>query len=184
MSPEDLRALVPAIAAAHHLPPALILAMVEVESGWDPWAIRPEPAWQYYWNVRDNVPYRLPGGYRDSEYPPQDFPELTGRVGPVHEWWAQAMSWGLMQIMGAVARERGFRQPYLSALLNPATNIEWGCKVLASHLPWAGGYLPAAVAAYNGGRAGNQGRTLGSLRNASYVRRVQEALGAQASLLA
>lgn len=43
---------------------------------------------------------------------------------------ARATSFGLMQIMGQVARERGFEEKELTQLLIPETNLEWGCRFL------------------------------------------------------
>jgi len=72
----------------------------------------------------------------------------------------QRTSWGLMQIMGAVARERGFRG-WLTELCDPAVNLEWGCR----HLRWMVDHnntygLPDyrikpedLAAAWNGGKA-------------------------------
>ena len=39
-----------------------------------------------------------------------------------------------MQIMLQTAREHGFSEPYGTALCNPATNIQMGCKILAGYL--------------------------------------------------
>ena len=91
-------------AAAHGLPPLLITALVEQESAGDPYAWNPEPRYRYLWDVKRNAPFRTPTeAERASEIPPHDFPTLGGDRD--QEWWGQQASWGLMQVMGAVARE-------------------------------------------------------------------------------
>ena len=95
-------------AAQHTLDPALICAIVEQESAWDPHAIRYEPAFR----MRYVSPLGLP---------------------PTEEV-ARSISWGLMQVMGQVARERGFTVKSLAALCDPATGLAIGCTVFAAKL--------------------------------------------------
>lgn len=139
-------------AAKWGLPAALVRAMVEVESGGDSWAWNPEPDYRYLWDVRLNKPFRpLTGEETRSQVPPRDFPALAGDRD--QEFWAQQASFGLLQVMGAVARERGFRGSYLTALCDPATNLEFGCSHLAvlfrRHFKAQG--WPGVVASYNAG---------------------------------
>lgn len=142
-------------AAEFKLEPNLIRAIIIKESSWNPYAWNPEPHYRYLWNVATDRPFRvLTVSERIAEVPPRDFPFLAGDRD--QEWWAQQASWGLMQIMGAVAREYGFRGPYLPELVDPGINIRIGCKVLTSALRWANGDVRKAVASYNGGR-GNYG---------------------------
>lgn len=61
----------------------------------------------------------------------------------------QRTSWGLMQIMGAVAREHGF-DDYFPALCIPATNILIGSKFV-SNLLGKHGSIEAVFSAYNAG---------------------------------
>lgn len=141
------------LAATHHLDPDLVEAMVLQESSGDPWAWNPEPRYRYLWNVETNRPFRvLTPAEVGAETPPDDFPALAGDRD--QEWWGQQASWGLLQIMGAVARERGFRGSYLPQLCEPTLNLDLGCRHLAHLLRWAGGEVPRAVAAYNAGRGG------------------------------
>jgi soluble lytic murein transglycosylase-like protein len=86
---------------------ALVQAVCEQESGWEPWAIRFEPAFK--------------ARYVD----PQNH-EPTEAV-------ARSISWGLMQIMGEVARELGYKG-HLAQLCDPGVGLEWGCKHLANKL--------------------------------------------------
>src|SRR5580698_9222850 len=57
---------------------------------------------------------------------------------PPTEEIARSISWGLMQVMGQVAREHGFTELFLSSLCEPATGISVGCVVLASKFAAAG----------------------------------------------
>lgn len=120
-----LIALARAAAAAHALDPALVCAVVEQESAWDPHAIRYEPAFR--------MRYVAPLGLSATE-------EI-----------ARSISWGLMQLMGQLARERGFTGHFLSALCDPAAGLDVGCLVLASKLAAAGGEVAQALALWNGG---------------------------------
>ena len=114
MSPTpELIALARAAAAKHSLDPALVCAVVEQESAWDAHAIRYEPAFR----TRYVAPLGLP---------------------PTEEV-ARSISWGLMQVMGQVAREHGFSGKFLSALCEPAAGLDIGCAVLASKLVAAAG---------------------------------------------
>jgi soluble lytic murein transglycosylase-like protein len=114
-----------AAAKNHALDPALVCAVVEQESAWDPHAIRYEPAFR--------MRYVAPLGLSQTE-------EV-----------ARSISWGLMQVMGQLARERGFTGHFLSALCDPATVLDIGCGILASKLSAAGGEVAQALALWNGG---------------------------------
>jgi len=65
------------------------------------------------------------------------------------------MSWGVMQVMGQVAREFGFKEPSLTELCDPATGIEFGCRILAARLARSKGDVSAALLAWNGGADAN-----------------------------
>ena len=116
-----LIALARTAAAQHSLDPALICAIVEQESAWDPHAIRYEPAFR----TRYVAPLGLP---------------------PTEEV-ARSISWGLMQVMGQVAREHGFTAKSLAALCDPATGLAIGCAVFAAKLHAANNSDAASVTA-------------------------------------
>ncbi len=116
-----LIALARAAAAQHSLDPALICAIVEQESAWDPHAIRYEPAFRTRYVARLGLP-------------------------PTEEV-ARSISWGLMQVMGQVAREHGFTAKSLAALCDPATGIAIGCTVFAAKLRVANNGDVASAAA-------------------------------------
>jgi len=128
-SPE-LAALTRNAAHAHSLSPELVCAVVEQESSWNPWAIRYEPA--FYANY---VAAQLSRGAIASET------EARGR----------AFSWGLMQVMGQVAREHGFADSSLASLCNPVIGLDVGCRVLAAKLACAEGNVSHALNLWNGG---------------------------------
>ena len=52
------------------------------------------------------------------------------------EWWGQARSYGLCQIMGSVARGCGF-SGWWGQLFEPETNLHFGAKALAGAMDWA-----------------------------------------------
>lgn len=167
--PGDLELAVGRAAVRHGLEIGLVRAVVLVESSGNPYAWNPEPKYRYVWDVRRWAPFRpLTPVEAEMSRPPADFGALAG--DPDQEWWGQRASWGLMQVMGAVARERGFRGPYLTELVDPPIGLDAGCRVLAGLLRWAKGDVDAAVAAFNGGTVGNQPG--GPLRNAEYSRKV------------
>ncbi len=165
-----IRALVASVATAHALDVGLVQALVQVESGGQPWAWRPEPGYRWLWDVQRGGPFKAQAHEFDAAHAPKDFPAPPG-VSADAEWWGQRASWGLMQVMGAVAREQGFDGRFLSALCDPETGLTIGCRVLVARLRAVGGDVDAALAQYNGGPAGNQpGRPL---RNAAYVSKVR-----------
>ncbi|HXQ25921.1 MAG TPA: transglycosylase SLT domain-containing protein [Candidatus Acidoferrales bacterium] len=106
--PAELIALARATAARHALDPALVCAVVEQESSWETHAIRYEPAFRAH--------YVAPLGL------------------PPTEEVARSISWGLMQVMGQVAREHGFSGKFLSALCEPPAGLDIGCAVLAAKM--------------------------------------------------
>ena len=110
-------------AAKHGLDPALVCALCEVESSWNPWAVRHEPRYRWLWALTYED-YPMEPHFQSEELHLPGYTAITEQI-------LQRTSWGLMQIMGAVARERGFRD-WLTGLCDPAVNLEWGCR----HLRW------------------------------------------------
>lgn len=113
----------------------LVLALIWQESTGNPWAWNPEQRYPWLWDVKRDKPFRegraaprMTEAELASKAPPADFPALNG--DPDNEWLGQQASWGLMQVMGAAARERRFRGLYLTELTEPYTNIEYGSRHL------------------------------------------------------
>jgi soluble lytic murein transglycosylase-like protein len=127
--PSQLLALARKAAAVQSLDPGLVCAVVEQESGWNPWAMRYEPAFFTK--------------YVASLY--------TNNKVSASEAYARGFSWGLMQVMGQVAREAGFDALFLSALCDPEQGLAVGCKVLRKKLDAAAGDTNRALLAWNGG---------------------------------
>lgn len=113
----------------HSLDLALVCAVIEQESAWNPWALRYEPA--FY--AKYVAPLSNVNGLSPTEAK------------------ARSMSWGLMQVMGEVAREIGFKGKYLSQLCDPAINLSIGCQHLANKLKRANGDIHKALLSWNGG---------------------------------
>lgn len=78
-------------------------------------------------------------------------PLYTNNKISATEAWARGFSWGLMQVMGQVARESGFDASFLSALCDPENGLAIGCKVLRKKLDGARGDITEALLAWNGG---------------------------------
>lgn len=128
----------------------LVEALVIVESGGNPWALNPEPRYRWLWNVRTQEPYTVSPELASRKGPPADFPSFVGDRD--QEWWAQQCSWGLMQVMGALARELDVRVPYLTELCRPELNLAVGCEHLSGLMHWANKDEEKALAAYNAGK--------------------------------
>lgn len=130
----------------------LVRAIIEVESGGQFLAVRFEPDWRYLLR-----------------------PELYAqrlRITTATETKLQQFSWGLMQLMGSVARELGFTG-YLTQLCEPETNLHYGCKKLAALLAKYPDPTDA-IAAYN---AGSPRMVNGKYDNQGYVDKVLAAWG-------
>lgn len=95
-----------AAARQHGLPEALVCAVCEVESAWNPQAVHYDRAFK----IRYVDPLRL------------GEPEAARR----------ATRWGLMQILGQSAIALGFHGEYpdLQQLSDPAIGLDFGCRKL------------------------------------------------------
>jgi soluble lytic murein transglycosylase-like protein len=124
--PAQLLTLARKAAIAQSLDPALVCAVVEQESAWNPWAMRYEPAFF--------------SKYVASLY--------TNNKIAATEAYARGFSWGLMQVMGQVAREAGFDALFLSALCDPEQGLAIGCKVLRKKFDAMAGDTTRALLAW------------------------------------
>lgn len=113
----------------------LVKSLIQIESSGNPWAMRYESKWRWflkpsYWAWRLKI--------SDS----------TERI-------AQSSSFGLCQVMGAVARELGF-EGHLTELCDPAVGIKYGCKKLKQCIDRYDGDIRKGLAAYNAGYAASK----------------------------
>lgn len=131
----------------------LVLAVITHETNGKTFKTRYEPAWKYLYFARQ---------YAEK----LDISVDTEIV-------MQSMSWGLMQVMGSVAREHGFDSD-LPKLTDPQLGLEYGCKHLKKMLVQCGGNESDAIAAYN---AGSVRKTPGGMyENQVYVDEVSSVL--------
>ena len=129
MEREQIVQLARGVAARHEIDAALVCAVCEQESGWDPWAIRYEPAF-YERYVRPMI--------------------ASGELRDKTEARARAFSWGLMQVMGQTARENGYGG-HLAGICEPETGMEVGCRMLAGKIAEAHGDVERGLLLWNGG---------------------------------
>lgn len=133
-------------AAEYQLDPKMISAIITQESNWDKYAVRYEEKYTYLLN-------------------PFHYSTLLN-ISLTTEIQVQKMSWGLGQLMGAVARELGFQGP-LASLCDENINIEYICKLL-SQIKKIAKTIEEVFAIYNGGYRA-LAKTDGHFRNQSYV---------------
>jgi soluble lytic murein transglycosylase-like protein len=127
LSTNDARlALAGKWATKYGLDKFLVCAVIEQESGWNPWAVRFEP------------------GFLRSYVKPAD------PANPTTKEITRASSFGLMQIMGLVAVEFGFGGLFLTQLCDPDLGVDFGCRKLQKEFA-IHGEAETALLAYNGG---------------------------------
>ena len=126
MTQPELQELAKQTANGYGLDPALVCAVIEQESAWDTYAIRFED------------------GFYMRYVKPLALPSLTESI-------SRSFSWGLLQVMGQVAREFGFKERYLSSLMVPLNGIDVGCRVLRAKLNSKPSSVEAGLLAWNGG---------------------------------
>ncbi len=127
--------------------PDLVLAIAMVESGGNPWSLRYETKYSYFVQT-------------------ESFAKALG-ISVETETACQRTSWGVMQIMGGVARELRFTG-LLSQLCDPVFGVKYGVMHLASKIK----KYPKendSIAAYNGG---SPVIVNGMYRNEDYVKKV------------
>ncbi len=135
MNKEALVQLARLRAAQFSLSPALVCAVIEQESRWNPWAVRYEPEFQ----EKYIVPLKQAGKLK------------TFGASMNTEIVARSCSFGLMQTMGEVVREAGAEFAFLTELCNPERALEFGCSHLVKKLEKAEGDTARALQLWNGG---------------------------------
>lgn len=129
--------------------PFWLLALIQQESSGNPWVVRYEMKYQYILST--------------------EYYSKLNRITENTELVCQKMSWGLGQIMGAVARDLG-HQNLITELLNPDLNIRYMAMLIQNLLKKS--TQPNDVfAMYNGG-IGALSRVHGLYPNQSYVNAV------------
>lgn len=132
MTQAELMKLAAFYADVYGLPEALVIAICKCESNWHPSAYRYEPAFRSKYVDKLSLD--------PDDYLPSIESERIGR----------STSYGLMQIMGQKAREMGFKGEYLTQLLDPPTNLKYGCRLLYDLLKKYAN-MDSAISAYNAG---------------------------------
>jgi soluble lytic murein transglycosylase-like protein len=137
MVKQDIRDEIEEVSKSYGFDPNLIESFVITESSGNPLATRYEPAF----------------------YRKYILPMLHHNAVTVEEAKNRATSWGLMQIMGQVARELGFKDSF-HELLIPGIGLFWSCKHLKNKFKKYGDHgLDYVIASYNAGspRKNNDG---------------------------
>lgn len=116
------------VADLHNLDDRLIGAIVQVESGGNPSAVRYEADWRYHYKVAEFA--------------------KKHNITIETEYRLQMFSYGLMQIMLATAREIGF-VGQAAKLFDPRINLDFGCKKIRQLLQKYS--LNDAISSYNQG---------------------------------
>lgn len=142
-----------ATGAAFNVDWRLVYGIAYAESSFRPLACRYESSWPDRWLVKPIVHAKTLGQTVETEI--------------IH----QKCSWGMMQVMGAVARELGFNG-YLTQLCEPAMGIHWGTKKLQQVLVKYPESITDAISAYNAGHPRRQPD--GKYLNEGYIRRVMQ----------
>lgn len=130
----------------------LAIAITEVESNGETTAVRFEPKWKYLYNV-------------------EHFAKQCS-ITIETEQVLQSMSFGLMQVMGSVARELGFTGNLIQ-LSDPYIGSRYGCAKLGKLFSILKS-TDDVIAAYNAGSPLRQKD--GTYVNQGYVDRVRAAL--------
>ena len=98
------------LAKEYKLPMNVLVGVTMAESSFKADQTRYEPAYRYLMDVKKDTPFRkLSDSEAHSKTPPKDFPGVEGVTTAEEEWVGQRTSTGPMQIMGAVARELGYK---------------------------------------------------------------------------
>jgi hypothetical protein len=143
------------VADSFALPPSLLAGIIQEESRFEPWAARVEPHYK-----RKSI---VQAGSRNWSKRYRNLPTYETELDD------RSRSFGLMQVMGQLAREQGFAGRYLSEMHLPMNAITHGAKRFRELLDRYRGDTLSAISAYNQGNNRKRGE---SFVNARYVYRV------------
>ena len=147
MDQEILIELILKLADKYGTDPAIIYGVCQQESGFNELAVRHEPNYKWTW--------------KPKEAKPRWCSVDTERM-------LQKTSIGLMQVMGAVYREFGFKGWLTSIVTDPEIQLEYGCLYLSKKIVKYG--RDGGIVAYNSGSP--RYTTDGKYRNAHYLENV------------
>lgn len=108
----------------------------------DSWSYRYESGYQYFYDAKSSKPLF------DKSLSVQANRNKAAIVLGSTEFAQQSASWGLMQVMGAVAREMGMKG-WITRLCDPHEGVRLGCLYLNRLLKGTGD-LREALVRYNG----------------------------------
>jgi soluble lytic murein transglycosylase-like protein len=143
MTQPELVATAKRIAASAGLDPTLICAIIEQESAWDTYAIRPESESGFM--TRYGAEYQR---------------QVKASATAIDDRWIRFedvfyCSYGLMQTMYPVIiesfRETAVLLKYPTMLCDPETGVGLGCRLFARKMKQAGSDLNKALLYWNGG---------------------------------
>ena len=123
--------------------PGLLLAMVWQESSGDEAALRYEVGWRYFWNPKADDSLYSKGWTVE-----QNRAHAWNVLGST-EFHSQSFSWGLLQVMGSVARELGLKG-YLAKICEPQVGLKMGLLHMQKKMKQAKGDVRKALEFYNG----------------------------------
>lgn len=142
------------VADAENVPANLLAAIVQTESSNNRYAVRFEPHYKYLFKTKENA--------------------AANGITEATETVFQMTSFGLCQLMGAVARELGLKGTVFQ-LLDEQTNLTYAAKLI-KRLANRFKERNDIIAAYN---AGTPVKTMNGLyKNQSYVDKVNQYLSA------
>ena len=122
---------------AYDLDPSIIYGICQTESAMNSYAMRYEPGFYRRYIEKNEMVLKQAS-------------KIKG-VSVQTELRLRAFSFGLMQVMGQTARERGFDKTFLTDLCKPWLGVEYGCRILNIKLRKYE-VLSMAISAYNAGK--------------------------------
>lgn len=150
----DMEKILVKACSLYQIDPSWGKAIVTAESQWNPYAVRYESSYSYL--------------FEPMEYAKSGLISLSTEIA------TQKMSWGLGQVMGALAREQG-HTGVMAELVDPELNLKHMCIRLAE-LKNRSNDAEHVFAGYNGGPGAMRKLETGRFSNQKYVDRVLEYL--------